>query len=88
MPTCALTSPFWAVPISGERRAIRAARVEYLRELEVRDATIPARDGRHSSDGRIVEGVAKSVSTHHTGRAHDDHAFRRHASARSSIQST
>jgi hypothetical protein len=60
--------------------------MENLFQLRVPDAELSAPDGRHSSDGGVIEGVAKGVSTDHSRRAHDDQALRHRA--RSSIQST
>ena len=45
--------------------------MQNLCQLGVRDAELPAPDRRHTSDGGVIERVAKGVSADHSGRAHD-----------------
>jgi hypothetical protein len=71
-----------------EHGTVREARMKHLLQFGVRDADLPAPDGRHNCDSRVLEGVTKSVSTDHSGRADDDRALRDHDRSHSSSQST
>jgi hypothetical protein len=44
-------------------------------QLAVRDAEFPAPNRRRASNGGLFERIAKSVSTNHSGRAHDYQAL-------------
>jgi hypothetical protein len=67
--------------------------MQNLCQLGVREAKLPAADSRHTSNGGVVERVAKGVSADHSRRADDYKTFlarRRNVydSVRSSSQST
>ena len=66
--------------------------MEHLVQFRMRDARGLAADRGRTSDGGVIERVAKRVATDHSSRADDDQPLlgssRRHDSARSSTQST
>ena len=67
--------------------------MDNLIQLGMRDTDLSPPDGRHTSNGGMVQRIAKSVAADHSGRTHDYQTFlarRRnvHDSSRCSSQST
>jgi len=46
--------------------------MENLFQLGMRDTDLSAPDGRRTSNGGVLKGVSKRVTTDHSSRAHDN----------------
>jgi hypothetical protein len=46
--------------------------MENLFQLGMRDADLSAPDGRHKSNGGVLERISKRASTDHSSRAYDN----------------